>query len=121
VARVPSSSAVRLPRDDRRLRIALDQQRAEGSTLPCGLKPDQRLTNDTPQPNKNKRRQTLSNVTLIIRLFRLFRGPSVTSELDRSHASTADWRSRQKPAAMSMLQCSNRYRRGAEICDKVKL
>jgi hypothetical protein len=22
---------------------------------------------------------------------------------------------------MSMLQCSNRYRRGAEICDKVKL
>jgi hypothetical protein len=35
---------------------------------------DQRLTNDTAQPNKNKRRQTSSNATLIIRFFRLFRG-----------------------------------------------
>ena len=35
---------------------------------------DQRLTNDTPQPNKNKRYQTSSNATLIIRLYRLFRG-----------------------------------------------
>src|ERR1019366_476738 len=34
---------------------------------------DQRLTNDTRQPNKNKRRQTSSNATLIIRFFRLFR------------------------------------------------
>ena len=32
------------------------------------------LTNDTPQPNKNIRRQTSSNTTLIIRFFRLFRG-----------------------------------------------
>ena len=30
---------------------------------------DQRLTNDTQQPNKNKRRQTSSNTTLIIRFF----------------------------------------------------
>ena len=29
-------------------------------------------------------------------------------ELDRNHASTADRRSRKKPAAMSLLQCSNR-------------
>jgi hypothetical protein len=36
--------------------------------------PDQRLTNDTTQPNKNKRRQTRSNATLIIRFYRLFRG-----------------------------------------------
>jgi Shikimate dehydrogenase substrate binding domain len=34
---------------------------------------DQRLTNDTPQPNKNKRCQTRSDATLIIRLYRLFR------------------------------------------------
>src|ERR1019366_9428362 len=32
------------------------------------------LTNETPQPNKNIRRQTSSNTTLIIRFFRLFRG-----------------------------------------------
>src|ERR1019366_6901161 len=35
---------------------------------------DQRLTNDTTQPNRNKRRQTSSNATLIVRFFRLFRG-----------------------------------------------
>src|ERR1019366_3651293 len=35
---------------------------------------DQRLTNDTRQPNENKRRQTRSNATLIIRFCRLFRG-----------------------------------------------
>ena len=32
------------------------------------------MTNDTPQPNENKRRQTSSNATLIVRFFRLFRG-----------------------------------------------
>jgi hypothetical protein len=32
------------------------------------------LTNDTQQPNANKRRQTSSNITLIINVFRLFRG-----------------------------------------------
>src|SRR5450759_5946556 len=32
------------------------------------------LTNDTAQPNKNKRRQTSSNATLIIRFYRLLRG-----------------------------------------------
>jgi hypothetical protein len=37
------------------------------------VSPDQRLTNDTQQPNKNKRRQTSSNATLIIRFYRLFR------------------------------------------------
>jgi hypothetical protein len=36
--------------------------------------PDQRLTNDTLQLNKNKRRQTSSNATLIIIFYRLFRG-----------------------------------------------
>src|ERR1017187_9945575 len=35
---------------------------------------DQRLTNDTPQPNRNKRRQTSSNATLIIKFFRVLRG-----------------------------------------------
>jgi hypothetical protein len=34
---------------------------------------DQRMTNDTPQPNKNKRDRTSSNATLIVRFFRLFR------------------------------------------------
>src|ERR1035437_10768266 len=32
------------------------------------------MTNDTRQPNENKRRQTRSNATLIIRFCRLFRG-----------------------------------------------
>ena len=35
-------------------------------------------------------------------------GPSVTSKLDRNHASTIDRRARQKPATMSLLQLCNR-------------
>ena len=43
-------------------------------------------------------------------------------KLDRNHAPTADRRSRQKPAAMSMLQLlQSQDRRGAEIHDAVRL
>jgi hypothetical protein len=35
---------------------------------------DQRLTNDTTQPNNNKRDRTSSNTTLIVSFFQPFRG-----------------------------------------------
>jgi len=43
-------------------------------------------------------------------------------KLNRNHASTADRRARQKPAAMPMLHVlQSQDRRGAEICDIVRL
>ena len=40
---------------------------------PTALIRSQHKRGDTPQPNRNKRRQTSSNATLIVRFFRLFR------------------------------------------------